>query len=390
MKRMAGSPAPADLLAWYDQNARRLPWRKPPRPDRVNRSGPDPTGGKRTARAVREKAGGSGYTAPDPYRIWVAEVMLIQTRVETVIRYYRDFLQRFPDVASLAAADLDEVLKAWEGMGYYARARNLHRAARLIVSEHGRELPSDYASLMELPGIGEYVAAAVASIAFGERRLAIDGNVRRVLSRLYDLENPRSARLRKLAGGLVGCDRPGDINQALMDLGSTVCTPRDPACGSCPLEGACLARARGTQNRRPGVRSRRDRPHKSIAAGVVWRDGRILIARRPQDGLLGGLWEFPGGKIEAAESPPEAVVREVREELGVEVEPADKIAAVDHAYSHFSITLHAYHCRYVRGTPRALGCDAFAWATPAELEGYAFPAANKQILERIIEQDGDQ
>ena len=385
MKKRSRSPVAADLLNWYDRNARQLPWRAPPRSHRDRLSGPDPGSRQPTLEpTLREGAARSHYGTIDPYRVWLAEVMLIQTRVETVIPYYREFLQRFPDVAALAAADLDDVLKAWEGLGYYARARNLHRAARLIVSEHGGEIPGDYAGLKALPGIGEYVAAAVSSIAFGERHLAIDGNVRRVLSRLYDIANPRPKRLRELASDLIDSDRAGDINQALMDLGSTICTPRDPACGSCPFEGTCLARARGTQEERPGTRPHRARPHKRIAAGVIWRGGRVLIARRPENGLLGGLWEFPGGKVEDGESLEDAVVREVREELGVDVEPAGEIAAVDHAYSHFSITLHAYRCRYVSGTPRALGCDAFTWATPAELADFAFPAANKRIVEWII------
>ncbi len=346
-------PRPATLrrrlLAWYDANRRDLPWRR----------------------------------TRDPYRIWVAETLLIQTQVETAIPFYDRFLQRFPDVHALAEADLDSVLKLWEGLGYYARARNLHRAARQVVEEHGGRLPADETSLRKLPGIGPYTAAALLSIAFGQPSLAVDGNLRRVISRVYDLRRPTPARLRELGTPLLDRQRPGDLNQALMDLGSTLCTPRSPRCPRCPLESLCLARARGRAEARPERRPARKRPHHDIAVGVVWRGDEILIAKRRPEGLLGGLWEFPGGKPEPGESLEAAVVREVAEELGIEIAAGSKIASVDHAYSHFEITLHAFHCRYRSGTPRPLGCQEYAWVKPGELDRYAFPAANRRVLERL-------
>ena len=341
------------LLAWYDANRRDLPWRR-----------------------TRE-----------PYRIWVAEVMLVQTQVDTVIPYYQRFLKRFPDIESLAAADLDSVLKTWEGLGYYARARNLHKAAAIIVSEHSGRLPRAPTSLRALPGIGAYVAAAVAAIAFQEPVLAVDGNVRRVLSRLLDLPAPIDSRLRAAGQALVA-ERPGDVNQALMDLGARLCRPRTPRCSDCPLARSCRARKHSTIDQRPGRRPTRERPHYDIAVGVIWRDDRILIAKRPPEGLLGGLWEFPGGKPEPGESLEAAVVREVGEELDIDVEPGVKIAAVDHAYSHFAITLHAFHCRYRSGTPRPIGCQEIAWVRRDELDRYAFPAANRRVLERLRAGDG--
>jgi len=340
------------LLAWYSAHKRDLPWRQ----------------------------------TDDAYRKWVAEVMLVQTQVDIVIPYYKRFIERFPDVRALAAADLDEVLKAWEGLGYYARARNLHRAARIVAEEHGGRLPSDAESLRALPGIGQYVAAALLAMAFGQRALAVDGNVRRVSSRVYDIADPTRAVVRKAGNPLVS-ERPGDVNQALMDLGATICTPRSPDCPSCPLETRCLSRRRGTVTLRPKRRSRRKRPHYDIAVGVVWRDEEILIAKRPPEGLLGGLWEFPGGKRERGESLEATIVREVNEELGIEVEPGAKIAAIDHAYSHFEITLHAYHCRYRSGTPRPLGSQEHAWVRPGELDRYAFPAANRKLLEYLTTND---
>lgn len=315
--------------------------------------------------------------------------MLIQTKVDTVIPYYRRFLERFPDVQSLAAADSDAVLKSWEGLGYYARARNLHKAAGIVVEKHGGELPRDEKTLRSLPGIGRYVAAAVLSIAFNRPTLAVDGNVRRVVSRLHDLADPSESTIRGQGESLVA-ERPGDVNQALMDLGSAICTPRSPRCGACPIESACLARANGTAEERPRRRTAKKRPHYDIAVGVVWRGDEILIAKRPAEGLLGGLWEFPGGKPEPGESLEAAVVREVGEEVGVEVEPGAKIAEVDHAYSHFAITLHAFHCRYRTGTPRPLGCQELAWVRREELDRYAFPAANRRVLERLATEEPDE
>jgi A/G-specific adenine glycosylase len=210
----------------------------------------------------------------------------------------------------------------------------------------------------------------------------LDGNIRRVLSRLHDLPDPTPAPLLEHGGPLVA-ERPGDVNQALMDLGAGVCTPRSPRCSDCPLASLCKARARGTVAERPGRRPAKRRPHYDIAVGVVWRDDEILIAKRMPDGLLGGLWEFPGGKVEPGEAPEAAVVREVAEELDIEVETGDKIAAIDHAYSHFEITLHAFRCRYRTGTPKPLGCQEYAWVRADQLESYAFPAANRRVLESI-------
>ncbi len=352
------------LLSWYDANRRDLPWRGTPAP------------------AVREDRDGSAY-GMDPYRVWISEVMLIQTRVDTVIPYFERFLTRFPDVRALAAAELDEVLKLWEGLGYYARARNLHKAAQAIVQELDGGWPVDSLSLRALPGIGEYVAAAVASIVFGARELAIDGNVRRVLSRLHDIEAPTPATLKRIGTPLADCERPGDINQAMMDLGAAICVPHKPRCGSCPLDDECRAREAGTVGERPPRRRANRRPHHQVAVGVVWRDRSILIAKRKPEGLLGGLWEFPGGKVNEGESLEEAAAREIREELDVVVEVGEMIAAIDHAYSHFSITLNAFHCQYAAGEPRALGCADFAWAAPEELDRYAFPAANRRLLVKL-------
>ncbi len=341
----------SNLLRWFRSRQRDVPWRD----------------------------------STDPYRVWVAEVMAQQTRMETVRAYYDRFLACFPDVHVLASSELDEVLKVWEGLGYYARARNLHRAARQLVKEHAGELPADPSALQALPGIGSYTAGAIASLAFGLPEPAVDGNARRVLSRLFDLEHPTPAALERTARGLLAerPERAAELNQALMDLGGEVCTPTSPDCAACPVSGRCAALAGGTVDRRPPPKRRGPVPHHDVAVGVVRRNGRVLIARRPEEGLLGGLWEFPGGKVEEGETPAEAMVRELREEMGIEVRAGEPIERVEHAYSHFRITLFAFYARLLKGTPRPRSASAWTWATPEELSGYAFPAANQRVLEAL-------
>jgi A/G-specific adenine glycosylase len=321
----------------------------------------------------------------DPYRIWVAEIMAQQTRIDTVRPFYLRFLNRFPDIYALAEARLDAVLKSWEGLGYYARARNLHAAAREIVADYGGALPRDPDRLRQLPGIGPYTAGAIASMAFERREPAVDGNARRVLSRLFDLEAPTGAVLDASARELLAwcARRPARLNQALMDLGGAICTPRQPRCGDCPLENDCLARARDTVSERPVRRPREPLPHYDVAVGVVSKDSRLLIARRPEDALLGGLWEFPGGKIEPHETAPAAVERELREELEVEVRARELIGRVQHAYSHFRVTLHTYHADWVSGEPRPHAATAWLWVEPNRLEEFAFPKGSLRIIELV-------
>jgi len=311
--------------------------------------------------------------------------MLHQTQVRTVIAYYHRFLQRFPNWDSLAEASLDDVLKVWEGLGYYARARHLHALAEWVCSQQNGELPNSREELLALPGVGPYTAGAILSICFGQDQAAIDGNVRRVLCRVFQItEDPKTAvglrRLQETAAALLPPGQAGGFNQALMDLGAAVCTPRRPVCTECPLSGQCRARQLGIQESLPLRRTRKPLPHRDIAAGVIWRDERVLIARRPPRGLLGGMWEFPGGKREPGESLEGCLVREVREELGIEIQVGQLFAKVKHAYTHFRITLYAYHCCYVSGEPQAIGCTAWKWIAPQELLVYACPAANREII----------
>jgi len=324
----------------------------------------------------------------DPYAIWISEVMLQQTRVETVRDRWRDFLDRFPDVTTLARAREQTVLRAWEGLGYYSRARNLRKAARALVAAGRGTLPDDVAKLRALPGFGAYTAAAVASIAFHRPAAVVDGNVQRVLARYLDERGDITrARVRRrietAAQALLAPRCAGDWNQAVMELGATVCLPRTPRCGRCPLRRDCAALAAGAPEALPTRPARRKTPHYDIAAGLVWREGRLLIARRPADGLLGGLWEFPGGKRRPGEALEETCVREVREETGLRVTLAAPFMSIDHAYTHFRITMHLYHCLAGEGRPRALGCEAPRFVSVADLARYPFPRANRRAIDAL-------
>jgi A/G-specific adenine glycosylase len=341
-----------DLIAWFEAHKADLPWRR----------------------------------TSDPYAIWLSEIMLQQTQVNTVIPYYERFLTRFPTVHDLAAAPLDDVLKLWEGLGYYSRARNLHRAAQMVAEEFGGEFPASMDDLQSLPGIGRYTAGAIGSLAFGLDVPVLDGNVIRILTRLFNIaedvgQSATQKTLWRLAETIVPAGRAGPWNEGLMELGRRICTPKLPDCGACPVADHCAARGLGIQHERP-VKSRKAKtPHFDVTAAVTRRaDGYILIAQRPTDGMLGGLWEFPGGKREPGESLPDCLRREIREELGIEIAVGAQIGTVRHAYSHFRITLYAFACEYVSGEPQTIGCADWAWVTVEELDQYAFPVTDQKII----------
>jgi A/G-specific adenine glycosylase len=318
----------------------------------------------------------------DPYAVWVSEIMLAQTRVATVIPYYKKFLTSFPDLHSLAASRVERVLKVWEGLGYYARARNLHKAAQMVLSDFGGRFPRRAADWETLPGVGRYTAAAIAAFAFQEETPALDANVRRILSRVFLFRGvPTSPRAESKLGNLYlhtrGTRRPGIFLQALMDLGQTICLPRDPHCGDCPVAKYCQAQARGWQNKLPRRTPSRRLPHYQVAAAVIERQGKVLLAKRRPEALLGGMWEFPGGKRERGETLPACLQRELREELGVRVSVCERLMKIPHAFSHFRITLHVFRCNSLRGHPRPLEAADVRWIRIADLEQYPMGKADR-------------
>jgi A/G-specific adenine glycosylase len=328
----------------------------------------------------------------DPYAVWISEVMLQQTQVTTVVPYFERWMARFPDISSLAAATPDDVLRLWAGLGYYARARNLHRMAQEIVARHGGTIPSEKKALLALPGIGRYTAGAILSLAFGQREPVLDGNVRRVLCRVYDIaDDPSEAaterQLWQLATGLVMAapeDAAGDLNEGLMELGALICTPGEPDCAACPIATMCLAHEHGVEAERPVKRHKARPPHYDAAAAIILDDaGRYLLIQRPAAGLLGGLWGFPGGVLKEGEVVAEGFARTVREQIGMDVAPGDSIATIRHAYTHFRITLHACRCRIIAGEPQPLRCAAVRWVAAGELTSYALPVTDAKIVQAV-------
>ncbi|PZV09943.1 MAG: A/G-specific adenine glycosylase [Leptolyngbya sp.] len=341
------------LLNWYSQQGRDLPWRR----------------------------------SRDPYAIWVSEIMLQQTQVKTVIPYYDRWLAQFPTIQTLASAEQQQVLKVWQGLGYYARARNLHRAAQEIVSQHNSSFPTDLKTAISLPGIGRTTAGGILSAAFNQPTPILDGNVKRVLARLVALPMPTSkaiAQLWQLSIALLDPVHPRDFNQAWMDLGATICLPCNPLCDRCPWQSHCCAYTQGIQTQLPMTETRPPIPRKIIGVAVIWNEaGQILIDRRKPEGLLGGMWEFPGGKVELGETIPDCIQREIQEELGIEIEVGDRLIVVDHTYSHFHVTLNVHHCKHLSGDPQAIECDEIRWVELADLDNYPFPKANLQIIEAL-------
>jgi A/G-specific adenine glycosylase len=339
------------LLAWYDRHARALPWRARP-----------------------------GDPPADPYRVWLSEIMLQQTTVVTVGPYFADFLARWPDVETLAAAPLDEVLTAWAGLGYYARARNLHRCAQVVAGELGGAFPDSEAELLKLPGIGRYTAAAVAAIAFGRRAVVVDGNVERVVSRLFKVETPlpaAKAELHRLTDGLTPQERAGDFAQAMMDLGATVCLPRVPKCLLCPLESCCQAKAAGVEQELPRRQPKVAKPtRRAVAFWLLGPDGGLLLRRRPEKGLLGGMMEVPSTPWR--ETPwPAAEAREAA--------PAVASLAADwralpglvrHTFTHFHFEVTVWAAR--AGSTQV---ETGRWVALDALADEAIPTVMRKIIE---------
>jgi A/G-specific adenine glycosylase len=342
------------LLDWYDAHRRDLPWRR----------------------------------TRDPYAVWVSEVMLQQTQVATVTAYYEAWMRRFPDVAALARAREDEVLHAWQGLGYYSRARRLLDGARAVVARHGGRVPDNVEELRALPGIGAYSAGAIASIAYGRPEPVVDGNVTRVLTRLFALRgDPARAPLRRelwqRARALLFEPRVSDFNQALMELGATLCAPHEPRCSECPLAAECLAQRAGIADELPEAAHRPKPTAVHMVAAVVSRRDRVLVTELARDApRWAGMWQFPTAEVMARETVRRALARAVRDAVGLDADVAELVTVVRHSVTRYRITLDAYRAR-ARGRARSLGCAAFAWKRPSELEALAMPAAHRTIARRL-------
>lgn len=343
-----------ELLEWYDKNHRKLPWRQ----------------------------------SKDPYHIWIAEIMLQQTQVNTVIPYFERFLQSKPTIKHLAETSLSELLKLWEGLGYYARARNFHQAAKIIVQKYDGKLPDSYQALAALPGFGPYTTAAILSIAFNQKYAVLDGNVTRVFCRVFKIQAiPTQSKVKKylheLAQNLLEKDRPGDYNQAIMELGAVICTPTMPQCSKCPIQAYCRAQELDDPVILPIKVRKKRTPHYDVTAGIIWKDGKILIAQRFENEMLGGLWEFPGGKLELNETLEKCLIREIQEELDFSIRIMKPFLTIKHAYTHFKITLHVFQCEYLSGEPKAIGCANWHWVELNELDHFAFSRADQKVIEHL-------
>jgi len=338
---------PAALLAWYDRERRDLPWRAPP--------------GERT----------------DPYRVWLSEIMLQQTTVATVGPYFDRFVARWPDISALAAASLDEVLHLWQGLGYYARARNLHACARAVVDRHGGQFPDDPWRLRALPGIGDYTAAAIAAIAFDRPLAAVDGNVERVVARLYAERAPLPAakpRLKALAASLVPAERAGDFAQALMDLGAVICTPRRPRCILCPWRGACAAAAMGIAESLPTQAEKPERPLRcGVAFWLTRDDGAVLLRRRPDEGLLGGMIELPSTPWRAAPWTESEAIAAAPARTAWTALPG----TVQHGFTHFRLEMALLAATTAESIPGI-------WARPGDFKDYALPTLTKKLVNHAL------
>ena len=341
------------ILKWYTKENRKMPWRG----------------------------------ESDPYKVWLSEIMLQQTQVTTVVDYYNRWIKRFPTFQDVAKASKDEILKYWEGLGYYSRARNFHQSCIQLANEN-KEIPKGVADFIKLKGVGEYIAAAVQSISFNIPVGVIDGNVNRVASRMNafkELPLKNKKRISAYMHEILDKNRPGDFNQALMDLGRYICKPKNPLCNLCPITFDCKSYKNQSQNKFPIKENKKPKPHYNVAVGIIWNNKKILITKRKEDGLLGGLWEFPGGKIESHESSVDALKREILEELSIKVKTKEIIHTVDHHYSHFSVTIHAINCVYNQGNIKLNGPTDYKWVTTSNFSNFAFPKASIKLFKAVKE-----
>ncbi len=345
------------LLSWFDENQRNLPWR-------------------------------AGY---DPYHVWISEIMGQQTQMDRVVQYYNRWMGLFPDVSSVAEAGEQEILKAWEGLGYYSRAKNIRRTAQVLMEEHDGKVPADPEILLALPGVGPYTAAAILSIAYNKPFPVLDANVERVFARLLDLDQSVKAvsvrkKLQNFAKELLPDNQARFFNQALMELGALVCRPKSPKCNCCPLTGRCQSRQRGTINLRPVRVPKAKTIEIVMACGIIVHEELIFVQQRLANDVWGSLWEFPGGRLKEGETPQQAATREILEETELTVSELRPLETVVHHYTKYRVTLHGFTCRLQgkKQTPVLHAASQYRWVSPAGLRDFPFPAGHRRLIEELF------
>ncbi|OKY75177.1 MAG: A/G-specific adenine glycosylase [Desulfobulbaceae bacterium DB1] len=347
---------PPPLLAWFAENQRPLPWRQ----------------------------------TYNPYHVWISEIMLQQTQMERVIPYFNRWIDRFPDICSLAEAKDDEILKLWEGLGYYARARNILRAA-VLLSHEGNFLPDSYKKLIALPGIGPYTAGAVMSIAFNRDYPVVDANVERIFARIFNLDSPvktaaNQTFIRRQAEKMLPSGQARYFNQGLMELGALVCLPAQPLCAACPIADCCQAKKLDLVDKRPVLPAGKQSIVIEMATGILRRNGKVLIQKRRENDVWANLWEFPGGRLKTGESAEQAVIREFQEETGLRIRHAEEITRVRHVYMHYRVILHAFFCETAEKDetePAIHAAQENRWVLFEELDQFAFPAGHRKLIDYL-------
>jgi len=343
-----------NLIKWFVQNQRDLPWRK----------------------------------TYDPYQVWISEIMLQQTQIKTALPYFDRWMRAFPDIRSVADAHEDKVLKLWEGLGYYSRARNLQKAAKMIMEKYEGRFPDQFEEILDLSGIGRYSAGAITSIGFNQNWPVVDGNVIRVLARLSGFtENTRLPKNVKRFWGwaeqLIPKGQARFFNQGMMELGALVCAPKNPKCNDCPLQKICVANRKGIAENLPNRGESQAKISIRVTCAVIRHKGKIFIQKRPNKGLMGGLWEFPGGKTKQGETDQRAIHREIKEELGVTIKNVKKISRIKHGYTKFDVDLHCFSADLDDGKIRLTAATEGKWVSQKSLKKFAFPAADRKLIENL-------